>query len=83
LFRGIGVWTVEELRRDPAVDCGGTPHRPSSRTTPQEGLDLRSKVEEVASKMVRRRGSNADDLEGSELTSAVDFASYYMRCIFI
>jgi len=37
---------------------GGTTRRPSSRATPQ-GLDQRSKMEEVVPKMARRRGSDA------------------------
>jgi len=37
---------------------GGTPRRPSSRATP-EGLNQRSKMEEVVPKMACRRGSDA------------------------
>jgi len=38
--------------------CGETPRRPNSRATPQ-GLDQRSKIEEVVPKMARQRGSDA------------------------
>jgi len=37
---------------------GGTPRRTNSRATPQ-GLDQRSKMEEVVLKMARQRGSDA------------------------
>jgi len=37
---------------------GETPRRPNSRGTPQ-GMDQKSKMEEVVPKIARRRGSDA------------------------
>jgi len=39
-------------------ECRGTPRKPNSRASPQ-GLDQRSKMDEVVPKMARRRGSDA------------------------
>jgi len=48
---------------------GGTPRRPSSRATPQ-GLNQRSKMEEVVPMMARRRGSDAGQSRRGELYPA-------------
>jgi len=49
---------------------GGSPRRPNNRATPQ-GLDLRSKIEAVVPKMVRRRGSVVEHSRRNNPTAGV------------
>jgi len=56
---------------------GGTPRRLNIRATPQ-GLDQRSKMEEVVPNMARRRGSRMRDSQGGESDPA---EGVRMRCM--
>jgi len=55
----LGGGATRPLPRDGGVK--ELPRRPNSRATPQ-GMDQRSKMEEVVPKMARRRGSDAGQL---------------------
>jgi len=64
LYVGGGVGVTRPFPRDGGAEefFGDT----NSRATPQ-GLDQKSKMEEVVPKMARRRGSDTDNPEGGEL----------------